>query len=61
MSEIDPIALGKRVGNIVNGMPEYPTPEDVEVAVELARIGLIDALEFDERTNPEPFFGPIDD
>lgn len=52
--QIDPLALGRFVGNIINGMPEHPTHEDVECAREMARMGLLDALtDFDEEVVPE--------
>lgn len=51
---IDPEKLGKFVGNIVNGMPEYPSQEDIDIAKEAAKIGVIDALaDFDEVVVPE--------
>lgn len=53
MAEIDPIKLGIFAGNVVNGMPDTPSPEDVEVAKEAARLGLLDAMtDFDETTVP---------
>lgn len=52
--QVDPVALGKFVGNIVNGLPEYPTREDIACAKEMAHMGLLDAMtDFDETTVPE--------
>jgi len=51
---IDPEALGVSVGNIINGLPENVTLEDLEVAREAARLGLIEQMTgFSETTVPE--------
>lgn len=51
---IDPEALGLKVGNIINGLPEIVTSEDLEVAKEAARLGLLEQMTtFDETVVPE--------
>lgn len=53
-NQINPEKLGTFVGNIINGMPEYPTHEDIACAKEMAHMGLLDAMtDFDETTVPE--------
>lgn len=51
---IDPEALGVNVGNIINGLPEHFTPEDLAAAKEAARLGLLEQMtRFDETVVPE--------
>ncbi len=51
---VDPVALGKFAGNIVNGLPEYPTHDDIACAQEMARMGLLHAMtDFDETAVPD--------
>jgi len=51
---IDPVALGKKVGNIINGMPEYPSVEDIRAARDAAGFVLRERLDdFDEIVDPD--------
>ncbi len=49
-----PEEIGKRVGNIVNGLPEGFTTEDLAAAKEAARLGLLEQMaEFNDTVVPE--------
>lgn len=51
---INPEKLGKKIGNIVNGLPETPSDREIQAASDLARLFVAETIEpFDEVVVPE--------